>query len=443
MRALIRRSVFGLIALIGVWVGASAGFATTEEVTRVAVHVTEWEFTSVSPGTAPTGTVVFTVFNDGVFPHDFSINGRTTPAIPGGKSTTLTMDFVQPGVYTYVSTVDDVDREMWGGFTVTGAPIATTRATTTDREPTAAGLPLRKVADVALPGTATRFDYQSVDAGRRRLFIAHLGAGSVVAFDIARQRVAGVVGRTPDVRGVLAVPALNRLYAAATGAHALVTFDERNLRRVRSAPAGDFPDGVAYDPRTNEVFVSDVSGEQLTVFRASTGKRIGAVPLGGTPGNVQFDSRTGLIVVAVGSRNELAVVSPRTRKVTRRSRLAGCEDPHGVEVVGSARRAYVACEANATMTPVDLAAMKQRGVFAVGKGPDVLDYDPGLKRLYVASESGTVSAFAVGAAGVRKLGEAVVDAHAHSVAVDPKSHRVYFPLESVDGRPVLRIMRPA
>src|SRR5262245_12835745 len=111
---IIRRSVIALIALAGLWVGVNAGSGTPAAVTRVAVHVTEWEFTGVSPGTAATGTVVFSVFNDGIFPHDFSINGHTTPAIPGGKSATLTVDFLQPGVYTYVSTLDDVDREMWG-----------------------------------------------------------------------------------------------------------------------------------------------------------------------------------------------------------------------------------------------------------------------------------------------------------------------------------------
>ena len=30
--------------------------------------------------------------------------------------------------------------------------------------------------------------------------------------------------------------------------------------------------------------------------------------------------------------------------------------------------------------------------------------------------------------------------HAHSVAVDPRTHRVYLPLQDVDGKPVLRIL---
>jgi len=393
------------------------------------------------------GTVVFTITNDGVFAHDFSINGNTTPVIPGGQSATLTVKFELPGLYSYFSTVDDWDRDMVGGFTVTGAPITTTTTKppppTTVREPAATNLPLRHVADVPLPGTATRFDYQSVDVKRRRLFIAHLGAGSVIAFDLARRRVSGTATGTPDVRGVLAVPPLKRVYAAVTGAHALMTFDETTLRRLRSAPAGRFPDGVAYDGKDRLVFVSDVSGQQLTVFRAN-GKRAGVVHLGGSPGNVQYDQTSGRVIVAVGSRNELALVAPRARKVIRRVHLSGCDDPHGVELVPEARRAYVACEGNATLVIVELTAgpVKQRGVLTVGDGPDVLDYDPGLKRLYIASESGTVSVIAL-ADGVRKLGEGAIDAHAHSVAVDPKTHYVYFPLENVAGRPVLRIMRPA
>jgi hypothetical protein len=32
--------------------------------------------------------------------------------------------------------------------------------------------------------------------------------------------------------------------------------------------------------------------------------------------------------------------------------------------------------------------------------------------------------------------------HAHAVSVDPRTHRVYLPLENVGGRPVLRVLEP-
>jgi hypothetical protein len=42
-----------------------------------------------------------------------------------------------------------------------------------------------------------------------------------------------------------------------------------------------------------------------------------------------------------------------------------------------------------------------------------------------------------------KLGQAPLAPAAHTVAVDPRTHLVYFPLErGSDGRPQLRIMAP-
>src|SRR5215211_7918414 len=49
--------------------------------------------------------------------------------------------------------------------------------------------PLRVVADIALPGPAVRFDYQSVDAGAGRLYIAHMNAGTLLVFDTKDRRV--------------------------------------------------------------------------------------------------------------------------------------------------------------------------------------------------------------------------------------------------------------
>src|SRR6266699_233796 len=49
--------------------------------------------------------------------------------------------------------------------------------------------PLRVVADVPLPGSASRFDYQSFEPASGRLFISHMGAGQLVVFDVRAGRV--------------------------------------------------------------------------------------------------------------------------------------------------------------------------------------------------------------------------------------------------------------
>jgi hypothetical protein len=73
----------------------------------------------------------------------------------------------------------------------------------------------------------------------------------------------------------------------------------------------------------------------------------------------------------------------------------------------------------------------------------VLAFDTGNRRLYVAAESGDVAVFAEHAHTLTKLGQSHLASAAHTVAVDSRSHLVYFPLETgSNGRPQLLIMKP-
>jgi 6-phosphogluconolactonase (cycloisomerase 2 family) len=73
--------------------------------------------------------------------------------------------------------------------------------------------------------------------------------------------------------------------------------------------------------------------------------------------------------------------------------------------------------------------------------PDVLAWDASWRRLYVAAESGTLSAYWLDGITLRPIGE-VRAPNAHTVSVDPRTHLVYLPLENVNGHPVLRIFEP-
>jgi len=121
--------------------------------------------------------------------------------------------------------------------------------------------------------------------------------------------------------------------------------------------------------------------------------------------------------------------------------LPGIKNPHGIALDISDHLAFVAGEENHSLGVIDLNTMKVLSTHEVGEDPDVLAYDPGLKRLYVSAESGTVSEFEEGRRDLRPLARFFMP-HAHTVSVDPKTHLVYFPLENIDGHPLLRIMRP-
>lgn len=322
------------------------------------------------------------------------------------------------------------------------AGVTAALAVTMTTSPSAGSLPLRRVADIRLPGGSSRFDYQSLDPQRNRLYIAHLGAGTVVAVDVRRRRVVREIDDIPSAHGVLAVPALGRVYAAATGSHELVTIREGDGRIVARARAGSYLDGIAYDGDRREIWVSDEAGSGVTVVAARSGRRVGAVDVGGDAGNVQYDPMAKRILVDVQSENELVAVEPAKRKVVARYSLEDCDTNHGLHLDPPRRLAFVACEGNAKLLVFDLRRGRVTARYEVGDDPDVLDFDTSLRRLYVAAESGEVAVFQESGRQLRKLGQGKLADNAHSVAVDPRTHLVYFPLEDVDGKPVLRIMRP-
>jgi DNA-binding beta-propeller fold protein YncE len=78
-----------------------------------------------------------------------------------------------------------------------------------------------------------------------------------------------------------------------------------------------------------------------------------------------------------------------------------------------------------------------------GADPDVLAFDAALQRLYVSAESGIITIFDERERSLQKVGEGVFAPNAHSVAVDPSTHRIYFPLQNINGKPVLRIAVPS
>ena len=304
----------------------------------------------------------------------------------------------------------------------------------------AAGFPLRLVARVPLPGAGNRFDYTSVDDSTGRLYIAHMNSSELLVFDLKTRKVIKTIAAA-GVHGVIAVPQLGRVFASATNDRQVLTIDARTFKVTARAPAGSYPDGLVYDPVERHVFVSDEAGGVETVLNAR-GNRIATIFLGGEAGNVQYDAGSRRVFVDVQSRNEVAVIDPRQNAVVSRIRVA-CAHPHGLLIDSPHRLAFVACDGDATLLTLDLRTLKVTGRASVGPSPDVLAFDSGLGRLYVAAESGVVAVFSEQGRSLQKLGQTSLAPAAHTVAVDPRTHLVYFPLEQgASGSPQLLVMKP-
>jgi YVTN family beta-propeller protein len=305
--------------------------------------------------------------------------------------------------------------------------------------------PLMVVGDAPLPGAANRFDYQEVDSSAQLLIVAHMNDDSVVVLRLADARVVKLLAHIPTPRGIALSNEAGRLFVTSSPAQ-LVIIDKQTLTELSRVTTGKGPDGVAYDPKDRIVGVSDQADGAISLIGdAGSGTRR-QVPLGSETGNVVFDAARGsfwVTVVTTHAPDRLVEVAPVAGALSRQVALPGCSGAHGLRLHPNGQSAFVACEDNSVVLRVQLDGTPGVARAAVGLGPDVMSIDPGLGWLYVAAESGELSLFDIGQPGLRAIHREYVGAHAHSVAVDAATHRVFFPLEAgADGKPILRIMRP-
>src|SRR5437016_7408106 len=85
----------------------------------------------------------------------------------------------------------------------------------------AAGGPFKRLfsqaGEYSLGASVNRTDYESIDASARRLYIAKMGGGQLLVFDLERNRLAAQLDGFPKISGVLAVPEIHKIYASVPG----------------------------------------------------------------------------------------------------------------------------------------------------------------------------------------------------------------------------------
>jgi DNA-binding beta-propeller fold protein YncE len=269
---------------------------------------------------------------------------------------------------------------------------------------------------------------------------------SVIVVDMKDGAVLKVLPNIPTARGVSVASDVSRIFVTSSPDQ-LVMIDSKSLAEVGRVKTGRSPDGVSWDPVHRVVGVSDqADGAVSLIADSGTGVRV-QVSLGTETGNVVFDPTRNVFWISVVGKSppdQLVLIDPVQKKATTKIDLPGCDGAHGLRIHPDAKSAFVACEGNNKLARVDLDGSHAVVTAATGDGPDVLSIDAGLGSLYVAAESGDMIMVDIRQPGLVVKGREHPGDHAHSVAVDPATHRIFFPLMAGgQGTPVLRIMLPS
>jgi len=301
---------------------------------------------------------------------------------------------------------------------------------------------LKKVTAFDLPGPGgKRFDYLTIDADDHYLLSAHLAAGQTYVIDLRTNGVVATIGDTPGAEGVEYVPELKKFYTSNAGDNTIGVVDLRQMKVSKKIPTEAKPDGSTYAAQFHKLYVSDERGKAEAIVDVTKNEIVKTLHFDSETGMPQYDPVARKVYVNLQDKNIFAVIDPATDEVVGRYPVGRCEGNHGMTLEPEHHRAFLSCEGNQLMTVINLDTHQPVAFLPLAGGPDLIKFDPGLKRIYVACSSGAISVFQMDDPDhYRKLEDFPVQKKVHSLAVDPDTHRVYTPEQEENGKPVARMV---
>jgi len=256
------------------------------------------------------------------------------------------------------------------------------------------GPTLKKITAFDLPGPAgKRFDYLTIDDDDRYLISAHLAAGQTYVIDLWTNRVVAVVTDTPGVEGVEYVPELKKFYTSNAHDDTIGVVDLKLMKVIKKLKTESKPDGSTYAAPFHKLYVSDERGKAEAIVDVQKDEIVGTLHFDSETGMPQYDPIARKVYVNLQDQNIFAVIDPLTDKVVGRYPVGRCKGSHGMVLDPQHHRAFLACEENNLMTVFDLDKHAAIAFLPLADGVDVIKFDPGLGRIYVACYSGALSVF--------------------------------------------------
>jgi len=300
---------------------------------------------------------------------------------------------------------------------------------------------LKKIAEFDVPGPhGKRFDYLTITPDDHYLLSTHLAAGQTYVIDTRTNKVVATITDTPGAEGVEYVPELKKAYTSNAYDNTIGVLDLRQMKVIKKIPTEAKPDGSAYAAPFHKLYVSDERGKAEAIVDVRSDTVVKTLKFQSETGMPQYDPVAKKIYVNLQDQNIFATIDPATDEVVARYPVGRCAGNHGMTLDPDHHRAFLACEGNDLMAVFDLDKHQPIAFLPLPGGPDVIKFDPGLKRIYVACYSGAISVFLMDDPDhYRKLEDFPVQKKVHSLAVDPETHRVYAPEQEADGKPVARM----
>ncbi len=300
---------------------------------------------------------------------------------------------------------------------------------------------------IELPGGGpiTILDYLTLN--HHTLFVTNTSSGALfkIALDLTNLP-ASTISEMPGAgaaHGVALLPGQHVAFITRSEANTVDVFDPASLQPLQSIPVADDADAILYVPSANLVYVANGDAHLATLIDPVKRTIVGAVKLPGKPEFPALDTRTGLLYQNLKDIDSIAAIDLGKRSIAGQWPLASCQGPSGMAIDSQQRRLFAVCSGNAALVVFDLDSHQVIATLKIGGGPDSVAFDQTLHRIYSAGRAGKLTVIQQqGPDAYRVLDEIRTHVGAHTLAVDPLTHKVYVAYASLLTHPRIAVFSP-
>ena len=278
-------------------------------------------------------------------------------------------------------------------------------------------------------GMLTVLDYLTLNG--KDLFVTNMSTGTVYKIPLPRDRLpatsdVSMFESEPAAHGVVIDPGSHMAYVTRSEANTVDIFDPKTMQLVSRIPVADDPDGIFYIAANRIIYAACGDGKTATLIDPATQKVSATISLPGKPESGVFDTKTNLFYQNLEDQSAIAAVDLAKHSIANQWPLQDCMHPTGMALDEQAHQLFIGCGGNSRLAVFDLEQHRVVTSIPVGGGPDSVAYDAGLHRIYVTGRAGELCVVSRDNNGaLATLDTIPLHFGAHTLAVDPESHKLY------------------
>src|SRR5882757_8771391 len=299
------------------------------------------------------------------------------------------------------------------------------------QKPSGSGYHLIKTISLPpAPGGDEYYDYITVDADARRVYISH--GAEVVVLNADDYSVVGRISGLVRSHGIALVQELGKGFVTDGDARTtadvqkLVVFDLKTLKVTGEIKTGQIDtDAIIYEPVSKHIFVFNGDSHNTTVIDPVKQTVITNIDLGGA---VQFPAvdGKGMVYDNNSDNNEVVAIDARTNKVTARWPTKPAGHPVSLTMDKKNRRLFSGGRGAQFIAMMDADTGKVLQSYPISAGVDANDFDPATGLLFVSTKEGILHIYHEDSPDKLSEVEAVKTEYgAKTLQVDPKTHNVF------------------